>query len=121
MPWRESQEVPFTRIDIVSAIPADPGVYAVMEGENCLLVGETWNLKGKLLELANAINGSEGLTLVFELCDEDSSRVLRRQELTRELIPDLEPPLDSHDELVPKRLPGISFSDGIRRLNGKTG
>jgi hypothetical protein len=87
-----------------------------MEGENCLLVGESWNLKGRLLELANAINGSDGLILVYELCDEEA-RILRRDELTREFIPQPEPSSGP----APKRLPGISLSDANHRINGRTG
>jgi hypothetical protein len=87
MMWHDAITIPFTRIEIVSRVPANPGVYAVMSGETCLLVGDSWNLRARLLELANALtsDGSQSITITFEYCDNDSLSD-RRQELEQQLL-----------------------------------
>lgn len=99
MPWREPGSVPFTRIGIVSNVPPEAGVFGVMHGQVCLYLGDTWNLRARLLELANAIPHTEGLTLVWERCPEPDCAT-RRNALEQELAVGTSPEL-------PDRFPGL--------------
>jgi hypothetical protein len=58
-----------------------------MDGETCLLVGDSWNLRARLLELANALTSddSQSITITFEYCDDDAL-TYRRQELEQQLL-----------------------------------
>ena len=86
MPWRDAQSVPFTRVQISAHVPASSGVYGILDGDDCLHVGESWNLRGRLLDLAGALSDSTmSLTLVFELCP-DEERKHRQQALEAELV-----------------------------------
>ena len=108
MPWREPNTAPFTRIGIVSHVPPDAGVFGIVDGDVCLYVGDSWNLRGRLLELANVVAEPDGLSIVWERCPENEC-VARRETLERELAPD--PP----DEVV-QRLPGIRLRpENLRR------
>lgn len=42
-----------------------------MDGSSCLLVGESWNLKARLLDLVNLLDRLDHLDVTYELCDED--------------------------------------------------
>jgi hypothetical protein len=70
MPWRNPSHVPFTRISIVASVPCESGVFAIYEGTDCLLLGNSWNLRGRFLELTNGLDLLEDLTATFELCPE---------------------------------------------------
>jgi hypothetical protein len=100
MSWRDSITIPFTRIEVVSRVPALPGVYAVMDGETCLMVGDAWNLRARLLGLANALTAhdSHSIFITFEACENDllSSRKL---ELEQHLLAE-----------APPTLPGLRLS-----------
>lgn len=100
MPWCEPSTVPFTRIDIVCHVPAAPGVFGILENGVCLYVGDTWNLRGRLLELANLISDQEALTIVWEKCPESQCGG-RRLTLENELL--------SEPELISQRFPGIQL------------
>jgi hypothetical protein len=104
MPWRDAISLSFSRIDIVAHIPSESGVYGIHDGACCIFVGESWNLKARLLELAAALTDVSHLTITYELCD-DSERVARKAALMAELIRDR----PGEDFRVPE-LPGISFS-----------
>lgn len=110
MPWRSARRVPFTRIDVAGDVPAEAGVFAVIDGDRCLLVSSTWNLKGRLLELLNSTAGLEPLDLVFELLPE-AQHTGRVQELTAVLMP-AEPQL--HPSGHPQ-LPGLHLSGAKAR------
>lgn len=99
MPWREPSTAPFTRIGIVTQVPPESGVFGVVDGDVCIYVGHSWNLRGRLLDLANAVIPREGLTVTWERCPE-SECLARHQSLEQELMTELAgEPLD--------RLPGI--------------
>lgn len=87
MSWRNPQHLPFTRLDIAAALPSESGVYSVFDGEYCLMVGEAWNLKARLLELANVLSDLDELTIIYELCPE-TERPDRYGELMTALAPD---------------------------------
>ena len=70
MPWKDARSVPFTRLGVVSQVPSDAGVFAVLDGGDCLLVSESWNLKARLLDLINVLSGEENLTVMWEPCAE---------------------------------------------------
>lgn len=103
MPWRDSHVIPLTRIDIVSRVPSESGVYALMDNDTCLLVGEAWNLKARLLELINILQDALELQLVYELCSEDE-RLERKEMLASELLRS-----QPEVELPTRELPGITF------------
>ena len=84
MSWRGAPSLPFTRIAIVAQVPAESGVYGVFRGEQCILVGSTWNLKAHLLELITGISGTEELSLKCELLPEETAAD-RSAALNREL------------------------------------
>jgi hypothetical protein len=107
MPWRDPQSIPLTRIDIVSQVPSESGVYAVFDGESCLLVGEAWNLKARLLELMNVLQDVGPLRTVYELCGEEETPV-RKETLARALLHN--PPRVG---LQTRQLPGISFWNSV--------
>jgi hypothetical protein len=104
MPWRNAASIPFTRIDIVARMPSESGVYGIHAGESCILVGESWNLKARALELAAALTDVSHLTIKYELCGEDE-RLDRKSALMAELVSER-----SNEPVALVELPGISFS-----------
>ena len=107
MPWRDPQSIPLTRIDIVSQVPSESGVYAIFDGDVCLLVGEGWNLKARLLELVNLLQDVGEFRVIYELCSDDE-RVVRKESLARLLLRSA-----PRIELPARQLPGISFWNSI--------
>jgi hypothetical protein len=107
MPWQNARIVPFTRIGVVSQVPSASGVYGILEGDICLLVAESWNLKARLLELANVLSEETQLTVIFETCS-DEVRERRKQALASEY-------LTARDEGRDAPLPGIRLRDRIGR------
>src|SRR3954449_6809179 len=85
MPWRDSYSVPLTRIDVVSTVPSESGIYAIVHGDVYVLVGEAWNLKARLLELINMLPDLGELSLIYELCHEQE-RISRKEILASELL-----------------------------------
>ena len=104
MPWRDAKSITFTHIDIVAYMPSESGVYAIFDAECCIFVGESWNLKARLLELAAALSDVSHLTVKYELCA-DQDRIERKNTLMVELV-------DQQAERPVRlmALPGISFS-----------
>ncbi|MBC8167550.1 MAG: hypothetical protein H7Y20_16980 [Bryobacteraceae bacterium] len=85
MPWRESHTIAFTRIDIVSKVPSDSGVFGVLSEKAYLLISDSWNLKARLLELINNLNSAESVSIIYELCPEADSHarvVMLREEFS---------------------------------------
>jgi hypothetical protein len=109
MPWRNPKTVPLTRIDVVSQIPSDSAIYAIMEDETCLLVGETWNLRGRLLELLNVLQDVGEFRVTYELCSEEE-RLARKAQVSAALVTSV-PPAEMHT----RELPGITFRDSISK------
>jgi thymidine kinase len=109
MPWRDAISLPFTRIEIVSRVPSESGVYGIIDGDNCVFVGESWNLKARLLELAGVLSDVEHLKIMCEVCpDEDRSE--RKIALARELGS------ESPEESVPlMHAPGLLYSTTANR------
>jgi excinuclease UvrABC nuclease subunit len=103
MPWRDPHNVPLTRIDIVAQIPSESGVYAIMDADVCLLVGEAWNLKARLLELMNAVREASEIYVVYELCP-DEERLSRKNFIAASLLK-----TTPRKEIRDQKLPGISF------------
>ena len=107
MAWRQPSTIPFTRIAIVSAVPSTPGVFAVADGATWLMVGESWNLKARLLELANVLKSDDELQITWEVCSEEE-RITRRRDLEEELIQEQAP-------ISEAAFPGICFRpSGVR-------
>ena len=104
MPWHEATSIPFTHIDIVAYMPSESGVYGIVEGDCCIFVGESWNLKARLLELAAALSDISHLTITYELC-KDEDRIERKNTLVAELVGDR-----SEKPVALMGVPGISFS-----------
>jgi hypothetical protein len=88
MPWHDPQSVAFTRLEIAGRVPSASAVFGVLEGESCRYVGNTWNLKARLLELANLLPFHDNLRIVFELCP-DAELAARSAELSAEFTSDL--------------------------------
>jgi hypothetical protein len=109
MPWRDPQTFPLTRIAVVARIPSESGVYAIYDGELCLLVGEAWNLKARLLELMNVLQDVGEFQVTVDLCAEEV-RMARKEELAAELLRS-----DPPDDLPLRGLPGISFWNTVPR------
>jgi hypothetical protein len=107
MPWRDPKTVPLTRIDVVSQIPSESGVYAILDEDVYLLVGEAWNLKARLLELMNVLQDIGEFQVIFELCPE-SERVARKEQLGSTLLK--KPP---QSDIRTRNLPGLTFWDSI--------
>jgi hypothetical protein len=108
MPWREPQTLALTRIGVISQVPSESGVYAIFDGDTCLLVGEAWNMKARLLELMNILQEMGEFQVTFELCPEDT-RVARKEEVAATLLQ------TARCMEVPVRdLPGISFWNSAR-------
>lgn len=108
MPWKDARTVPFTRLGVVSQVPSNGGVFAIMDGESCLLVSESWNLKARLLELINVLSGEESLTVTWECCD-DQDREMRRRQITDDLA------RREDGAGNPRPLPGIPLRDFLHR------
>jgi len=107
MAWHSRRTVAFTRIAIVSEVPPSSGVFAVRDGTSYLLVGESWNLRARLLDLANALEGPTELHIDFELCPEDQ-RETRKNSLSLEYLADSDP-------AVVSALPGLHLREGVGR------
>ena len=103
MPWRDPHNVPLTRIEIVAHIPSESGIYAIMDADVCLLVGEAWNLKARLLELMNVIKEVGEFHVTYELCPEEE-RMVRKENLAGALLKSA-----PSVEIPGRELPGISF------------
>jgi len=77
-------------------------VYGIRSGESYLLIGESWNLKARLLGLITKLNAPENLCVDYELCSEadraERAEILRRQSL-------VEMPVNGRNG----SLPGITF------------
>jgi hypothetical protein len=109
MPWGEATQLPFSRIAIVSRVPSESGVYAIWDGDSWVFVGDSWNLRARLLELAAVLGEVEHLTIAYEVCP-DERRSDRKVALTSELIGqrgELSPP--------PVNAPGLLFSLPVDR------
>jgi hypothetical protein len=105
MPWRNPLSLPFTHLQISARVPATSGVYGIVADGECLLIGETWNLRGRLLELAVALSDyPKPLMLVIETCAEEECSE-RQQVLHRELIREPE----GFDGIARRSGAGISF------------
>lgn len=109
MPWQNPTTISFGRLDIVARVPSEPGVFAVMEGGHCLLVGESWNLKARLLDLVNCVNGQSEVTVIFECCEE-GAREGRKKALAAELTP-----FDDEGHSDTRMFPGISLRETLQR------
>jgi len=97
MPWQDPSFLPFSKVEISAHVPAAGGVYGLLDGETCVFVGESWNLRARLLELANVVaNGS--LTAVYELCPDDT-RDERKRVLSDELVIPYAPPQSNSNSL----------------------
>jgi hypothetical protein len=83
----------------VSHVPPDSGVFGIMERDVCVYIGSSWNLRGRLLELANLVAEPEGLSIIWVPCPESESAA-RCQALELELL--TEP-----DNNAIERFPGI--------------
>jgi len=81
-------------------------VFGLFADGRCVLVGESWNLKARLLELINTLHSPETLMVKYELCTEDQ-RMRRREVLQKELL-SATPPSTLH---VNRN--GISFWQGL--------
>jgi hypothetical protein len=104
MPWRDSNSLPFTHVSIVSNVPSAPGVYGILDGDCCVFIGDSWNLKARLLELASILMEVGHLRIIYELC-EDDQRSSRKIQLTNEYLS------DRSDRTPPVyQFPGISLS-----------
>lgn len=106
MPWRHPISLNFSRIQIAAQVPSESGVYALSDGDCCIFLGESWNLKGRLLELANVLANIDHLTITFELCPE-ADRIARRDALASKLLNEPSPSLPS--------LPGLTLSRMAQR------
>ena len=96
--------VPFSRINVVSSIPSEGGVFGILSAGQYLLVSESWT-EGWLLDLINGLEGSEGLTVAFEVCAEDD-RQARPSFSGVNCLSGSPNPEPNH-----KPLPGISLTD----------
>jgi hypothetical protein len=103
MLWRDPHNAPLTRIEIVAHIPSESGIYAIMDADVCLLVGEAWNLKARLLELMNVIKDAGEFHVIYELCAEEE-RLARKASLASALLKS-EPSV----EIPGRESRGISF------------
>lgn len=115
MPWNNSVTAPFSRIGIVSEVPSSAGVYGIYNGELCVHVGETWNLKARLLELINSVSGEDDLSVRYEVCTE-SEAAQRSAQLKRELAT-----AGSHVPPATHSLSGISFWTGDSSVPSDSG
>lgn len=75
-------------------------MFAVMDGGDCLLVSESWNLKARLLDLINVLNGEENLTVTWEACG-DEDRETRRRQVAAELMQSHESPSTGDVQQLP--------------------
>ena len=85
MPWTKPQVVPFSSTEVSSQVPPSSGVYGLVDADTCLFVGESWNLKARLLELTSSVSKLGNLTVVYELCPDDE-RWDRKRMLSTELV-----------------------------------
>jgi hypothetical protein len=107
--WDNAKTIAFTRLEIVARVPSVSGVFAIMDGQRCLLVADTWNLKARLLDLANVLDGQEELSILYETCP-DEERDSRKSAVMRELA------LVRTEEPHPERmLPGLKLRDTLPR------
>jgi hypothetical protein len=80
-----------------------------VDGDSCIFVGDSWNLRARLLELAAALVDVSHLTIVYELCPDDD-RPARKGALTAELLGNA-----SENHLPLPELPAILISPPFDR------
>ena len=86
MPWRNPQSAELTHHEIAHAVPSASGVYGIIEGERYLFVGDSWNLRSRLMDLATVLAPELGpVSVIFETCS-DAERPLRRSVLNQEFV-----------------------------------
>ena len=110
MEWRNARSVPFTRLGVVSQVPSEGGVFAIMDGGDCLLVSDSWNLKARLMDLINVLNGEENLTVCWETCS-DQDREARRRQVAGDLLQ----ATDEDSAIAARQLPGLQLRDMVSR------
>jgi hypothetical protein len=85
MPWQDPKAIPFTRIFISAEVPSNSGIYGIFDGDLCVFVGESWNLKARLLALVNVLAEAANYTVVYETCS-DQDRFQRHTSLSAEFL-----------------------------------
>jgi hypothetical protein len=97
MPWKGLPGFPYTREAILRDAPSVSGVYLIYNATSMIYVGETSDIRARLLNHAHGdnvcINVSFPTTWSFEPAD-TWSRLTRRNELILELRPLCNRPLD---------------------------
>jgi hypothetical protein len=110
MPWTNPHTHPLTRLAVAAHVPSESGVFAISADAQCLLVGATWNLKARLLDLVNLLPHDTEFQVTYELCVETECEQ-RKSLLGRELLRNR--PAEIAPEL--KALPGLSFWEYVER------
>ena len=104
MLWIDPQTLPLTWVEIASKVPSESGVYAIMDDGECVLVGESWNLKARLLDMIKVVDGIGEFSAVIDLCPE-KNRMERKEQLAAALLPKKPKAMSASAT----GLPGISF------------
>ena len=96
-PWAGTQVWPFTKNGILANTPNTSGVYVLGTGWTWVYVGESNDMLRRLLELLDSprpcIAKYAGLVFGYELVPTEGQRLVRQDQLIRELVPACNQPL----------------------------
>jgi excinuclease UvrABC nuclease subunit len=88
MPFNRTHAIAFTASNVWSAVPNVPGVYGIFEHGAWIYVGESANLRGRLLEhiadVGHEMHAHHPTHFVYELSEQ---RGPRHNQLIRECAP----------------------------------
>lgn len=94
MPWANPRSYEFNRLSVLVNAPELSGVYALFTSTTWVYVGESWNVRARLIQHLNGDNACitlyPDLTFSFELAPEPI-RQWRQEELISELRPACNP------------------------------
>jgi hypothetical protein len=86
MPWHNPRCSELSQLEIAADVPAASGVYAIIEGDDYLFVGDSWNLQSRLMDLAIVLGPELGpVSVIYETCS-DADRPTRRHSLNQEYV-----------------------------------
>ena len=86
MPWHNPKLSELSQFDIANEVPAASGVYGIVEGDQYLFIGDSWNLQSRLMDLAIVLGPELGpVSVIYETCS-DAERPLRKSVLAEEFV-----------------------------------
>ncbi len=91
MPWGNPNSYHFNAVSIIASVPAQSGVYALYNANQWIYIGESEDIRARLLQHVNGDNDCitrwAPPSISFELVPTQAGRVARQNQLILELRP----------------------------------